>query len=201
VAGERSQPKRRDAAASRERLLSAAAAEFVAHGVAGARVDRIAAAASANKRLIYDYFGDKDGLFDAVLERFTEQAVGAVPIDAHDLPAYAGRLYDYHWDHPNLLRLVTWARLEGRTTRSAQEQRRASYRRRVAAIEEAQDSGTVTAAYGAAQLLDLIESLAVGWTAGARGLLATPRQLKAERTAQRNAIIEAVRRLVRPEHA
>src|SRR5262245_45755561 len=139
--GQEAAPRRRDATASKQRLLIAAADEFVAHGVAGARVDRIAAAAQANKRLIYDYFGDKDALFDAVLERFTEQAVGAVLIDAEDLPAYAGRLFDYHCDHPDLLRLVTWARLEGRTTPSAQEQRQASYRRRAAAIEDAQQKG------------------------------------------------------------
>jgi len=191
------QPRRRDAAASRQRLLTAAAAEFVAHGVAGARVDRIAA--GENKRIIYDYFGDKDGLFDAVLNRFTEDAVGAVPVDTDDLPAYAGHLFDYHCDHPDLLRLVTWARLEGRTTPSAQEQRRVSYRRRVAAIEEAQHKGAVTTALTGSQLLDLIESLAVGWTAAARGVLATPRQLKAERAAQRKAISEAVRRIADPD--
>ena len=178
--------------------MAAAAAEFVAHGVAGARVDRIAAAADANKRLIYDYFGDKNGLFDAVLDRFTEDAVGAVPIDVDDLPAYACRLFDYHSDNPDLLRLVTWARLEGRTTPSAQEQRRASYRRRAAAIEQARRNGAITTVFTGSQLLDLIESLAVGWTAAARGVLATPRQLKAERSAQRDAIREAVRRIVAP---
>ena len=192
------EPRRRNAAASRQRLLGAAATEFVAYGVAGARVDRIADAADSTKRLIYDYFGDKDGLFDAVLERFTEDAVGAVPIDANDLPAYAGRLFDYHCDNPDLLRLVTWARLEGRTTPSAQEQRRASYTRRAAAIENAQQRGTVTTAFSGSQLLDLIESLVVGWTAAARGVLASPRQLKAERAAQREAIAEAVRRIVDP---
>ena len=192
------EPRRRDAAASKRRLLAAAATEFVAHGVAGARVDRIATAARANKRLIYDYFGDKDGLFDAVLERFTEDAVGAVPIDADDLPAYACRLFDYHCDNPDLLRLVTWARLEGRTTPSAQEQRQASYRRRAAAIEGAQRRGAVATAFTGSQLLDMIESLAVGWTAAARGVLATPRQLKAGRAAQREAIGEAVRRIVDP---
>ena len=197
--GEENRPRRRDAAASKQRLLTAAAAEFVAHGVAGARVDRIAAAAGANKRLIYDYFGDKDALFDAVLDRFTEDAVGAVPMNADDLPAYAGRLFDYHCDNPDLLRLVTWARLEGRTTPSAQEQRRISYRRRVAAIEVAQHTGGVTTALTGPQLLDIIESLAVGWTAAARGVLATPRQLKSERTAQRKAITEAVRRIVEPD--
>jgi hypothetical protein len=45
----------------------------------------------------------------------------------------------------------------------------------------------------------MIESLAVGWTATARGVLATPRQLKTERAAQRRAITEAVRRIVDPE--
>jgi len=197
--GQEAAPRRRDATASKQRLLIAAADEFVAHGVAGARVDRIAAAAQANKRLIYDYFGDKDALFDAVLERFTEQAVGAVLIDAEDLPAYAGRLFDYHCDHPHLLRLVTWARLDGRTTRSAQQQRRASYRRRTAAIEDAQRRGSVSTAFTASQLLDLIESLAVGWTTAARGVLASPRRIKAERAAQRDAIAEAVRRIAQPD--
>ena len=190
--------RRYDSAATKQRLLDAATAEFAARGIAGARVDRIAAAANANKRQIYDYFGDKDALFDAVLDRFTEDAVDAVPIDADDLPAYAGRLFDYHCDHPDLLRLVTWARLEGRTTPSAQEQRRASYRRRAAAIEDAQRKGAVTTALSGSQLLDAIESLAVGWTAAARGVLATPRQLKAERAAQQKAITEAVRRIVDP---
>src|ERR1700760_3692777 len=108
----------RDSAATRRRLLQAAREEFTARGSAGARVERIASAASANKAQIYHYYGDKDGLFDAVLESCTEEAVGAEPIDADNLPAYAARLFDYHFDHPDLLRLVTWARLQGRTTPS-----------------------------------------------------------------------------------
>jgi Tetracyclin repressor-like, C-terminal domain len=63
----------------------------------------------------------------------------------------------------------------------------------------AQRARTVTSALTGPQLLDLIESLAVGWTAAARGVLATPRQLKAERAAQRQAITEAVRRIVEPD--
>jgi AcrR family transcriptional regulator len=192
-------PKRRDAAASSQRLLAAAAAEFVAHGIAGARVDRIAADAKANKRLIYDYFGDKNGLFDAVLDSFTAEAVGAVPIDANDLPGYAGRLFDYHYEHPHLLRLVTWARLEGRSTPAAHEHRKTSYTRRTKAIKAAQQAGIVTTAIGAARILDLVESLAVGWTSAARGVLADPQQLKRERTAHRDAITEAVRRVVQPQ--
>src|SRR5690242_1004991 len=145
----------RDSAATRRRLLQAAREEFTARGIAGARVDRIACAANANKAQIYHYFGDKDGLFDAVLESFTEEAVGAVPIDADNLPAYAARLFDYHLDHPDLLRLVTWARLEGRTTPSTQAQRTTSYRRRAEAIAKAQQAGRVNNALSAAHILDL----------------------------------------------
>jgi AcrR family transcriptional regulator len=188
----------RDSAATRRRLLQAAEQEFTAYGIAGARVDRIAAAAKANKAQIYHYFGDKDGLFDAVLERFTEQAVGAVAVDADDLPAYAVRLFDYHFDHPQLLRLVTWARLEGRTTPSVQAQRTASYQRRSDAIARAQQAGTVSTALSAAQILDVIESLAVGWTTTARGLLADARKLNRERRAYRAGIAEAAQRIVRP---
>src|ERR1700757_5132381 len=186
----------RDSAATRRRLLKAAREEFPARGIAGARVDRIASAANANKAQIYHYFGDKDGLFDAVLESFTEEAVGAVPIDTEDLPAYAARLFDYHFDHPDLLRLVTWARLEGRTTPSTQAQRTTSYRRRVDAIKTAQQSGRVNDALSATQILDMIESIAVGWTTTARGLLLDARTLQRERTTYRAGIAEAVQRIV-----
>ncbi len=56
----------RDAAATRQRLIDAARAEFAQYGIAGARVDRIATNAGANKAQIYNYFGSKDRLFDAV---------------------------------------------------------------------------------------------------------------------------------------
>jgi AcrR family transcriptional regulator len=178
--------------------LKAARNEFTARGIAGARVDRIAAAANANKAQIYHYFGDKDRLFDAVLESITEEAVTSVSIDADDLPEYAGRLFDYHFDHPQLLRLVSWARLEGRTTPSTQAQRTASYQRRTKAIRDAQQDGRITRAFGASQLLDMIESLAVGWTTTARSLLLDTRKLKRERKMYRASITEAVERIVQP---
>jgi AcrR family transcriptional regulator len=188
----------RDSAATRRRLLQAAHDEFSAHGIAGARVDRIGSAATANKAQIYHYFGDKDGLFDAVLESFTEEAVDAVPIDADDLPGYAARLFDYHFDHPQLLRLVTWARLEGRTTPSTQARRTSSYQRRADAIQNGQREGRVSNSFSPSQILDMIESLAVGWTTTARGLLADRRKLNRERLAYRAGIAEAVSRIVRP---
>ena len=56
------------ASATRARILDAALAEFAAHGLAGARVDEIAARAGANKRMLYAYFGAKEDLWLAVLE-------------------------------------------------------------------------------------------------------------------------------------
>src|ERR1044072_184536 len=58
----------RDPLGTRAAILAAATAEFTAKGLTGARVDAIARAAGANKRMIYHYFGDKDGLYLAVLE-------------------------------------------------------------------------------------------------------------------------------------
>src|ERR1700712_3970605 len=108
----------RDAQATRRRLLDAAAAEFAAVGIAGARVDRIADAASSNKAQIYHYFGSKDALFDAVFEDMCRATLDAVPIDATDLAEYAGRLHDSYVARPWVQRLATWYRL-GRGGRSA----------------------------------------------------------------------------------
>jgi TetR/AcrR family transcriptional regulator len=59
---------RRDPDATKARILAAAWHEFAQKGFAGARVDAIAERSGANKRMIYHYFGDKEGLFVAVLE-------------------------------------------------------------------------------------------------------------------------------------
>src|SRR6201990_2849216 len=55
------------------RKLAAARREFAASGLAGARVDEIAARAGVNKQLVYHYFGDKDALYLAVLEWVYEE--------------------------------------------------------------------------------------------------------------------------------
>lgn len=60
-------PPRSSTAASRNRLFTAAAAEFAAHGYAGANVDRIARAARLNKAMIYYHFKSKDALYREIL--------------------------------------------------------------------------------------------------------------------------------------
>ena len=56
-------PAARNPERTRTRILSAALKEFAAKGFAGARVDNIARRAAINKRMLYHYFGDKEGLF------------------------------------------------------------------------------------------------------------------------------------------
>jgi AcrR family transcriptional regulator len=68
-AGSSDTKAKRSAPLTREKILKAATKEFSAEGLQGARVDRIALLSGANKNMIYHYFGSKDGLFQAVLER------------------------------------------------------------------------------------------------------------------------------------
>jgi TetR/AcrR family transcriptional regulator len=71
--GSRRQPER-----SRNAILKAALAEFGREGLAGARMDAIAAAAGVNKALLYYYFADKEALYDAILDRFFEELTNRV---------------------------------------------------------------------------------------------------------------------------
>src|SRR5678816_2361019 len=102
----------RDSEATKRRLLEAAASEFAERGIAGARIDRIAATAKANKALIYSYFGNKEDLFDAVFQALVVDTVHDVPIDPYDLAGYAGRLFDRNISHPQAFRLAIWHSLE-----------------------------------------------------------------------------------------
>lgn len=102
----------RDGERSRQRLLDAATAEFAAFGIAGARVDRVAASAQVNKAQMYGWYGSKDGLFDAVFAQHLHRIVDAVPFTPDDLPDYAVALYDSYLTDPELVRLASWNRLE-----------------------------------------------------------------------------------------
>ena len=111
----------RDAEATKARILGAAVAEFAHHGLAGARIDRIAEAAAANKRMIYVYFGSKDELFDAVIDAAVGELHEAVPFTPDDLPEFGAQLFDFLVAHPVEIRIDAWRRLE-RPVHTALEQ-------------------------------------------------------------------------------
>ncbi|WP_246349621.1 TetR/AcrR family transcriptional regulator [Nocardia barduliensis] len=102
--------KRSDA--TRQALLRAARDEFARYGLAGARVDRIAEAAGVNKERIYGLFGSKDKLFDVILIDTLREFIDVVkPLADTEPGAYVGKLFDYHRDNPQLLRLMLWEAL------------------------------------------------------------------------------------------
>lgn len=99
----------RTSAATRERLLSAGLAEFSSHGLAGARVDRVAASTGTSKERIYSHFGSKDGLLLAVFERFVAGPLSSLPFDPLDLPSYVGMLFDLLEERPAIARMLAWS--------------------------------------------------------------------------------------------
>ncbi|GAB2713486.1 TetR/AcrR family transcriptional regulator [Streptomyces bullii] len=110
----------RDAARTRAEILDVATREFARAGYDGARVDEIAARTRTTKRMIYYYFGGKEDLFTAVLERAygvireTEQALDVEHLD----PVAAMRrlvelTFDHHERHPDFVRLVSIENMHG----------------------------------------------------------------------------------------
>jgi AcrR family transcriptional regulator len=102
-----------DPARTREDILRVARDEFAEHGLAGARVDAIAAGTRTTKRMIYYYFGSKEGLYLEVLERAYGGIRSAeISLDLNSLPpAEAMRhllatTFDYHEAHPAIIRLI-----------------------------------------------------------------------------------------------
>ena len=102
-----------EALETRENILEVATREFADKGLSGARIDEIAELTASSKRMIYYYFGGKDELYRAVLER-AYQHIRMQEQAAHfeDLPpdqalrAIIAHNFDYHFDHPEFVRLV-----------------------------------------------------------------------------------------------
>ncbi|SAL88268.1 TetR family transcriptional regulator [Caballeronia arvi] len=101
---------KRDPEGTRRRILDAASDQFTKFGLAGARVDAIAAAAETNERMIYYYFESKEGLYVAVLEAmYAEFAAREASLDLASLqPAEAIRelarsIWKYMQENPQWL--------------------------------------------------------------------------------------------------
>jgi TetR/AcrR family transcriptional regulator len=125
-----SEPGRRRGEKTREAILNAAEAVFAEHGFDGARIDAIAEASGFNKTLIFRYFGDKLGLYAAVLKRIDRQAIElqvqllgqlfedeSIVSDAHRFRAFLktaiGAFFDYMVEHPRVMRMMVWEHAEG----------------------------------------------------------------------------------------
>jgi AcrR family transcriptional regulator len=145
----------------REQLLDAAISEFAEFGLSGARVDRIAKRAKANKQLIYYYFGDKNGLFDAAVAKMTVrfQAVrSSLPVALADRPAayFVGASKD-----TDLIRLLQWEALSAGEGPIVEEGSRAKHMRDgVTTLRSDQKSESAGTDLDAAQLFLSLQALA-----------------------------------------
>ena len=110
----------RDPERTKARLLQAALKEFATHGYAGARVARIAKNARANQRMVYHYFGSKEGLYEATYIQLDEEMIrrlgpilGRLAEDPIEGFADAvRRFFDLARQHPTLSRLFVGETLE-----------------------------------------------------------------------------------------
>jgi AcrR family transcriptional regulator len=188
----------RDSQATREALLAAATEEFSDYGLAGARIDRIAERSGFNKRLIYMYFGDKDQLFDTVLERQIATLSQEVPLTPDDLAAFAIARFDYVLANPQAARLAAWRIFERAEPTDAEV---LSYKIKVAAIKVAQKSGKVNADIPALDLFAMVLRMTESWLSAPpalRSLGGNDPNSNARIRQHRASLIEAVRSFTAP---
>ena len=119
-----------DAEGTREAILNAAEEVFAEHGFDGAKIDAIAEASGYNKSLIFHYYGDKLGLYTAVLQRIDQQGselqagiIGPLLTDS-DLTSDADKfriflgtvirlIFDFLVENPRMMRMLAWEAAEG----------------------------------------------------------------------------------------
>ncbi|MDN4614111.1 TetR family transcriptional regulator [Leifsonia sp. F6_8S_P_1B] len=180
-------PRPRDAAASTAHLLAAARSEFAAHGFEGARIDRISAASGFNKALLFQRFGDKEGLYRAVIAQVAEEAVAvrAELVTSRDDPAdragFATMLRElaaatarFLTDHPDAARILAWERAAGWTAFSAVHEPARDDAAGVVSgwFERAAREGWLRAGPGPARRLDLVLELVAAMLGEDRGFIA-----------------------------
>jgi transcriptional regulator, TetR family len=192
-----------DTEGTKRKILRAAADEFAAHGPDGTTIERIAKAAGVNKERVYNYFGAKRELFAYVLREEMAEVARAVPIGSFakdDVGEYAGRVYDYHREHPELNRLLLWEGLVLGTDIPSDDDRLARYREKTSAVAEGQGRGYVTEAIDADHLAFLILSLAGWWSAVPQVAEMIAKPIDEEEHGRRRAsVIEAAKRLAAPD--
>lgn len=113
------QPRTRDPEGTRNRILQAATEEFAARGLSGARIDSIAQRSGANMRMIYHYYGSKEGLYTQVLEHVYEDIRNKeAKLNLGDLAPFEAmlKLFNFTYTHfaknPHVISLWTGENLQ-----------------------------------------------------------------------------------------
>ncbi|MEU1161083.1 TetR family transcriptional regulator [Streptomyces sp. NPDC005921] len=192
-------PAAEGADSTRERIVAAAADEFARHGIAGARVDRIARQARTSKERVYAYFRGKEALYAHVSLRELARVAEATPMDPADLPGYAGRLFDHFTiTRPDHHRLITWGRLELADTAdpAGADPVRSTVARKIEQLREAQRAGQLDPAWDPVDVLALVNQIATTWAAQIEiGAVLAEEAADPSLAARRAALVTAVERL------
>lgn len=175
----------------RSRIFSAAQKEFAAHGLAGARIDRIATSADASKERLYAYFPSKNDLFRAVVDGNVTEFDRSVALEPMNVSGFVGTAFDYAHKHPEVPRILAWARLEGHEHSLSVRRGRD---RKLTALRKAQDLGLIDSSLAAEELLPLLLGLAQVWLYAPR--INRPDTSDPQRQARRAAAVAAAGRLV-----
>lgn len=154
---------RADSGATRARIVAAARTEFAAYGLAGARVDRISANASASKERLYAYFGDKESLFAAAVADGFARFVSTVPFTVDDLGQFAVRVYRHLYSEPEEHRILLWAQLQHASGLRADDAIGGVLDARAAEVAQAQRKGALNADVAAEDLMTLIFGIVSAW--------------------------------------
>ncbi|MCS5721708.1 TetR family transcriptional regulator [Herbiconiux sp. CPCC 203407] len=188
-----------DVAGTKRKILDAAAREFTQRGPDGTTMERIAKLAGVNKERVYNYFGGKHELFEIVLREKLAIIAEAIPVDSftpEGIGEYAGKLFDYNYEHPDLVRLVLWEALSFPADVPEEQQRRDYYAGKTNSFGEAQTSGDLSAALPPEHLNFLLLALAGYWSVLPQvARMMTNDQSVAEVARRRASVVEAARRL------
>lgn len=160
-------PRTRNPEGTKLAVLDAAERLFAARGFAGTSMRDIADASGISQPLIQHHFGHKDHLYAAVLKRAIDGYVARLPESARytdrpiDLETEVSSLFAFARENESTLRMVQWARLEGRDDLVAGA---GCHREdRIGRIRLAQELGLVRDDIDAASLAVMLESLVFFW--------------------------------------
>jgi AcrR family transcriptional regulator len=194
-----------DPESTRQRIFEAAVEEFAEYGSAGARIDRIAAKAHANKESIYRYYGTKDELLRRVIDKYLDQRGEQLVPKERELPKYAGDLMEFHTRHPEFVRMSLWEALEfgGELDEDSFEHRRQHYADKLASVAEQQRAGLIDPDLDPRHLLAVVFGMADYWAALPQLLqMIFGREVTEDDLAtHREFVAECVRRIVTPPPA
>jgi AcrR family transcriptional regulator len=156
-----------DPESTRRRIFDAAVAEFAAHGGAGARVDRIAAQARANKESIYRYYGTKDELLRHVVDQYLTEKNARIDPTTTSVDDYTAELFRSYIDEPEFLRLLMWEALErgGAADGEVTELREQHFAQKLASVVDQQRAGTIDPDLDPRHLLTVLLGMANYWRA------------------------------------